>query len=205
MGKDRSGRARGTSAVLAMVALVSGCAGQGVVPSAAATPHQTPSNTPRATLMLDRTFVSQLYGYSVDHPQSFDERPATVPLQGTAPPLFGEPIVDRLESASMDAIVLASAELPAGVKDLDAWTAATARAFCGTPTSSESMTVGGANGTLDTFGSCQGYFHQWLTMVRDGRGYHVVWLSETGSEAADRSLFLGILETFEFGGPARSP
>jgi hypothetical protein len=205
MGKDRWGRVHSALAALAMVALVAGCVGQGVAPSGAATPQHVPSSTPRATLALDRTFVSPLYGYAVDHPRSFDERPATVPLQGTAPPLFGEPIVDRLESSDTAAMVLASAELPAGVENLDAWTAATARAFCGTPTSSESMTVGGANGTLDTFGSCQGYFHQWLTMVRDGRGYHVVWLSEPGSEAADRSLFLGILETFEFGGPSGSP
>jgi hypothetical protein len=205
MRRDRSGRARGGSAALAVVALVAGCVGQAVGPSGAATPQQTPSSTPRATLALDRTFASPLYGYSLDHPRSFDERPATVPLQGTAPPLFGEPIVDRLESSSTGAIVLASADLPDGVENLDAWTAATARGFCGTPTSSESMTVAGATAVLDTFASCQGYFHLWLTIVRDGRGYHVVWLNEPGNEAADRSLFLAILATFEFGGPTGSP
>jgi hypothetical protein len=203
MQRIETRRANGAAAALAGLALIAGCVGQPGAPSGSAT-AQPPANSPQPTLALDRTFTSVLYGYSIDHPRNFDERPATVPLRGTDPPLFGEPIVDRLETSSAGAMVLASAELPDSVADLAAWTAATARAFCGTPTASEQITVGGAAATLDTFASCQGYFHLWLTMVRDGRGYHVVWLNEPGTEVADRGLFLAILDTFEFGQPAAS-
>lgn len=205
MHGTESRRARRAASALATLALVVGCVGRSPAPSAGPSAQQTPPSTPTATLALDRTFTSTLYGYSVDHPRTFDERPATVPLRGTDPPLFREPIIDRLEFSSGASLGLASAELPSGVADLDAWTAATARAFCGTPSSSEAVTVDGVPGMLDTFAACQGYFHLWLTMVRDGRGYHVVWLNEPGSEAADRGLFLAILDTFKFGQPAASP
>ena len=205
MHRIERGRTRGAAAAVATAVLVAGCVGQTPTPSSGASAQQTATSTPGATLALDRTFTSALYGYAVRYPSGFDPRSATEPLRGAAVPILDGAAVDQLTSPTLGIVVLASAALPKNVDDLDGWTAVTARGFCGTPTSSESITIGDTTGTLDTFATCHGYFHQWLTIVRDGLGYHMIWAHERGTESADRSLFLAMVRTFEFGEPPASP
>jgi hypothetical protein len=165
-----------------------------------ATPTSTPSSLPSSAanvLPLSQTFTSTLYGYSIQYPVTFEGRSATKELQGTAAPLIDSEVVDQLTGESGGLVVLAAGVI-ADDQTLDDWTTSTARGQCGTPTSTETMTLDGEPATLDTFASCAGLFHQWATAVHDGRGYHVVWARNRGSEAADRALFLDMLASFEF-------
>lgn len=154
---------------------------------------------------LTQTFTSPLYGLSIKYPLTFEERSATTQLQGAAPPFIDSEVVDQLTAASGGVVVLASAVLPSGIDTLDEWTGGTARDFCHEPTTSEPVTLGEEPGTLSTFASCAGLFHQWATTIRDGRGYHVVWARSPGNEAADRALFLAMLETLELGSGYATP
>lgn len=191
---------------VAMLLVLSGC--RGAAPPIAAPMTAAPvSSTVAAPPDLGETFTSALYAYSVAYPSSFSSRSATENLEGTAPPFLGSDAIDQLSSPGAGPaveIALASAAVSADMK-LDAWTAATARAFCGTPTASEKVTLDAEPANLDTFESCEGLFHQWVTAVHDGRGYHVVWVNRRGTEAADRAQFLEMLETFEFGASRPSP
>jgi hypothetical protein len=189
--------------VALVAAVLSACSGGATSTTALTT--AAPTSTPVAALPeLTQSFTSGLYGYSVGYPASFSTRSATEQLQGTEPPIIDSPVVDQLTGAAGGVIVLASAALPKPMTP-DDWAKDTTRAFCGSPSTSEAITVGGEAGTLDTFASCKNLFHQWATTVHDRRGYHVVWVHVPGTEAADRALFLEILNTFEFGASAPSP
>jgi hypothetical protein len=168
----------------------------------------TPTPMPRSqaspagnVLPLGQTFTSTLYGYTIRYPVTFEPRSATKELQGTAAPLIDSEVVDQLNGVSGGLVVLAAGVI-ADDQTLDDWTAGTARGFCGTPTSTDKLTLDGEPATLDTFASCAGLFHQWATTVHDGRGFHVVWARNRGTEAADRALFLDMLASFEFAGAA---
>jgi hypothetical protein len=191
--------ARKAVVVMTLLGGVAACA-TGASPGAMRTSAASAEPTgPGNVLPLSQTFTSTLYGYSIRYPITFEARSATVALQGAAAPLIDSQVVDQLTSTTGGLVVLAAATLPSGVDSLDEWTASTARGFCGEPTTSEPVTLGGEPATLGTFASCAGMFHQWATMVRDGQGYHVVWARPRGSEAADRALFMAMLATFDFG------
>lgn len=189
---------------IAFAGTVAACGAGSLATTAPITPSSDPaSTTGGVVLALTETFTSPLNGFTIKHQVTFEGRVATEELVGAAVPLIDGPTVDRLSSRSGAVVVVASARLePAAT--LQDWTAATALAFCGAKSSDESITLDGEPATLSTFGSCAGLFHQWVTSVRDDRGYHVIWANQRGSEAADRALFLDMLETFKFG-PAASP
>jgi hypothetical protein len=191
----------GPALFLTSVALVAACSSGASAPLTA-TPTSASTPLPSASpfrLPLSGSFTSTLYAYTINFPQTFTARAATEELHGLGLPILDSPVVDQLDS-SAGAIVVGAASLGGGSgATLDSWTAGTARAFCGEPTTSEAIQVAGEAGTLSTFASCKGYFHQWVTMIHGGRGYHIVWLHDLGTETADRELFLSILATFEFG------
>lgn len=185
------------SAMLLVVAAVAGCGTSSVTPSPAPT-TSPPPQTSAPLLALTETFKSGLYGYSIKYPVTFVARSATKELQGAAAPLIDGEEVDQLSWDAGAVVVLASAMLPSGTDTLDEWTATTARTFCDDPATTEPVTLGGEPGTLSTFATCAGLFHQWVTAVRDGRGYHVVWAHDLGSEASDREQLMAMLATFAF-------
>lgn len=192
-------------ALIALIAIVSGCSGPG---AGNTTPSGTASGSAASAgvvLALTETFTSPVNGFTIKHQVTFEGRAATEELMGAAEPLIDSAVVDQLSSSTGAVVVMASASLEAGAT-LDGWTAKTALAFCGTASGSEPMKLAGEPATLTTFATCPGtgLFIQWVTSVRDGRGYHVIWANPRGSESTDRTLFLDMLETFQFG-PAASP
>lgn len=199
----RTGQALVT--VIGLASIVSGCASPGSG-DASPTTATGPAAAPSAVVVraLTETFVSPLYGFTIKHPVTFEGRAATEELMGAAAPLIDSALVDQLSSRAGAVVVMASAGLDAGAT-LQDWTAKTALAFCGTASSSESLTLDGEPATLTTFATCPGtgLFIQWVTSVREDRGYHVFWANPRGSEATDRALFLDMLDAFEFG-PAAS-
>jgi hypothetical protein len=94
-------------------------------------------------------------------------------------------------------LIVGSAAMPERTT-LNGWTQETAIATCGGPTSSEEIDLAGEPARLSTFAACFGLFHQWLTVLHQGRGYHVVWLNAPGTEGDDRLVYLEILDTFAF-------
>jgi hypothetical protein len=191
---DHNRQSRWPVALIAFVGIVCGCQSPGT--GAGSAPPAAP------VLGLTETFTSPLNGFTIKYPVIFKGRVATEALKGAAAPLIDSAAVDQLSSGSGAFVVMAAADIEMGAT-LDEWTAETALAFCGVPSSSESLTLDGELATLTSFSSCHGPFHQWVTSVRHGRGYHVIWANERGTEAADRALFLDMLATFQFG-PATS-
>jgi hypothetical protein len=188
--------ARTISALMAIASIVAACDAGGRSPASVAATSGT--TAPFVVPALTATFTSDLYGYTIRYPGFFDARAATTELRGAAAPLIDSDAVDQLNAQDGGVIVLGSGALPADTT-LEEWTSSTATGFCGAPSTSESVDVGGEPGTLSTFASCASMFHQWVTAVHDGRGYHVIWAKDRGSEASDRALFLAMLATFAFG------
>lgn len=181
--------------LVAAAGVLAGCAG---VDSATRSPSAAPSSAaPVVVSALTQTFTSAVYGYSIKHPVTFAPTAATAKLEGAAVPIMDGSDVDLL-SASTVVVVMAAPEIEPGTT-LDRWTADTATGFCGAATTTEAVQVGGLPATLSTFDSCKGLFHLWVTAVGHGRGYHVIWTNQRGSEAADRDLFLKMLASFELG------
>jgi hypothetical protein len=184
--------------LLVAAGMLAGCASGGTATeSALAAPSRA---APAAVTALTQTFTSPAYGYSIKHPVTFSPTTATTKLHGAAVPNMDGDGVDLL-SGSTAVIVMAAPEISAGTT-LEQWTADTATGFCGTATATEAVQVGGLPATMSTFGSCAGLFHLWVTAVGDGRGYHVIWTNQRGTEAADRALFESMLASFELGAAA---
>ena len=189
---------RALVARLALTAAIAGCGTGAPADTRAPVSSPAPTGTAVPDVALDHTFTSALYAYSVNYPAAFRPRSATLPLQGASAPLIDGETVDQLTGPNGAVIVLA-ATAPVADTTLDEWTALTALAFCGDATTSELISLDGGPATLSTFARCGGMFHQWVTAIHEGLAFHVIWAGAPGTEAADRSLFLAILETFAFG------
>ena len=187
---------RTISTLVAIAAFVAACDAGARSSASIAAPSGT--TAPFVVPALPATFMSDLYGYTIRYPSFFDARAATKELQGAAAPLIDSDVVDQLNAQDGGVVVLSSGVLSADAT-LDEWTASTATGFCDAPSTSEPVELGGEPGTLSTFASCAGMFHQWVTSVHRGRGYHVIWAKYRGTETADRALFMAMLATFAFG------
>jgi hypothetical protein len=170
----------------------------------------TPSPAPIVPA-LARTFQSNVYGYTIDHPATWRARSATRGLVGLEPPWVDGEAVDQLAAQADFAaagppgtIVIGSGRLPAGA-DLASWTDGTAVELCGTPEAREPFPVDGQAGQLLTYPSCKGLFHQWLTFTTADLGWHVVWIDEPGRAAFDRELFEAIVGTLRLDSGAAGP
>lgn len=165
-----------------------------------------------ATPPLDlSTFTSSRYGFSVDYPTGWkvtesarDLGPKDIPWAsrgqvdlvegpdtGTAP---GQPTSGTLD--------LAAAPLAPGTT-LEGFTSGTAGLACGNGTGTP-FTIDGETGSIVEYRACFGDFHQWVTVIHQGRGYHLIWLNYPGSEDYDRVVFHQVLATFRFSGAAAS-
>jgi hypothetical protein len=152
---------------------------------------------PSPTLEPVATFVSPVYGYSIDYPVSWLRREAERQLDGVETPWDSSPAVDYLAAPRQGRIIIGAARVEPGTT-LEWWTASTSIATCGEPSKSESIEIDGEPGTLSTFAVCNNHFHQWLTVIHGTSAWHIVWLKPPGTEDADRDQFLLILGTFRF-------
>jgi hypothetical protein len=175
--------------------------------------------TPKLALS---TFTSSRYGYSIGYPSGWtvtsaarDLGPSDIPwasgdqvdLMSGPDPVYrsqrptntgttpGQPTSGELD--------LAATPLPPGMT-LAAFTANTAGIACGNGAGTP-ITVDGETGSIVEYDNCQGDYHQWVTVLHAGRGYHILYLDAPGSEDFDRYVFQQILGTFRFGGASPSP
>jgi hypothetical protein len=192
--KDR--RLRGAPAILVSVALgLAACTSDSPATGGATAAASRPA--PAVVTPLTQTLTSEVYGYSIRYPNFFDPSLATTTLPGLPLPIIDSEGVDQLNGSTI-VIVMGGGEI-GGQMSLPEFTAETATEFCGAASVTEQIRVGGQTATLSTFGTCKGLFHQWVTIVRGSRGYHIVWANQRGTEAADRALFQSMLATFDFG------
>jgi hypothetical protein len=163
------------------------------------TPSPAPTGRPATTLAV---FESPLYGYGIDYPIGWEYQTASeqlLPLglpelYGTTVDSFTSPAAGALPNAKL---IGAAASLAEGTS-LAQWTTDVEGPQCGPPADQKSITVAGEPALLTTFTECHGYFHLWATVVRQGVGFHIVWLNFNGTEGQDRQLFDRILATFTF-------
>jgi hypothetical protein len=180
--------------LLAAAALLVGCANSAPRTGSLATALSEP--TPVAPAPLTSSFTSPMYGYSIKHPVTFNAKAATAKLTGAAALIIEADNVDVL-SGPVAFVVMAAPDVQAGLT-LQRWTADTATGYCGDAAATEAIEINGEPATMSTYSSCGGLFHLWVTAVRDGSGYHIVWVNQRGTEVADRALFESMLATFEF-------
>jgi hypothetical protein len=176
-------------------------------------PAAAPTELPTSELV---PITSAQYGYSIKVPKTWGVQAATRTLHGTEPlwgsqPETATPGADSImgslfgDTGPNGRLLIAGSPAPPGTS-LPSWTAGTAELKCGTPTSQSAMTIGGETGTLSTYPACSGLFVQWLTVLHGGWAWHVAWLDNPGSEAADVVVFKQLIATFQFGEiPASSP
>ena len=158
-------------------------------------------------------FTSRVYGYTMSVPIAWGLRSASRTLNGTEAPVQpgsndnwgNSPAVDNVggspfspDGATGGILIGASTPVPAGTT-LESWTDTTARTTCGVPDSKKSITIDGEPATLSTYPACHGLFHQWVTVLHGGWGWHIVWINNQGTETADAVFFEQIVATFRFG------
>lgn len=172
------------------------------------TPSPGPTAQPQVPTAGLETFTSGLYGYSIGYPSEWRVKAATRPLEPTEPPWAGSAPVDYFEQqrdlygspagGPLGSLIAASVDIgPEGT--LEDWTASTAIATCGEPSSRETIVVDGQSALMLVYSEgCYGLLHLWVTVVDGATGTHIVWLDDLGREAADRALFEDILATFSF-------
>jgi len=164
--------------------------------------------TPSLTLS---TFTSSRFGFSIGYPTGWSVTEAGRDLGPFDTPWAnaGEQ-VDLIEgpgtgmgplqpsSGVLDAA--ATTPLPDGTT-LQELANRTAFSICG-PGTPDAVQVDGESALHMEFPLCYGQFHQWITAIHNGRGYHILWLDDLGTEGFDRSIFQQILATFRFSGAA---
>jgi len=156
-----------------------------------------PSASPTPTPVPVTTFVSPIYGYTIQYPAAWPRRDAERLLLGMETPWESSPAVDHMSSTEGGILILGAAWMEAGTT-LDSWTTGTTLATCGKPTMREQTEIDGEPGSLVTYDFCYSLFHQWATVVHGTSAWHIVWLGPPGTEAFDRDQFLQILGTFQF-------
>jgi hypothetical protein len=156
-----------------------------------------PSASPTPTSVPVTTYVSPIYGYSIEYPASWLRRDAERQLNGMETPWDSSPAVDYISAPQQRRIIVGASLVDAGTT-LEAWTNGTAIAICGESTKRESLEVDGEPATHLTYDQCNGLFHQWVTVIHGTSAWHIVWLSPTGTEVEDRDQFLLVLATFQF-------
>lgn len=172
--------------LLAMLVVVTACARPG------ATVDPTGSADPSASAELV-TFVSERYGYAIQHPAGWEmlERPGEFSLTALRPRHPGSDTLGTPESHEFDIldgiVVIGARDLVEG-ETLDAFTEeASAATRCG-PHGRDTATLAGEPAELRKF-ECGGTRWHQLTAIHDGRGY-LVWVT--------RPLTTDFLETFAF-------
>ena len=151
------------------------------------------------------TFTSSRYGFSIGYPTGWKITESTAALGEKDIPWARGNQVDLIEGPDSGSspgqpttgtLDLASVALTPGTT-LQAFTANTAGLTCGNGAGTP-ITVDGETGNIVEYGGCNGDFHQWVTVIHQGRGYHILWLNVPVSKDYDRLVFRQILPTFRF-------
>lgn len=160
-----------------------------------------------------KPFRSPTYRYTIEHPASWSAIPAEHVLPADGPPLtsgggtdiIGANANERVSKMGLPALVIGAQEVPAAMS-LDEWKTAVTRtvAFqkgCPQPSSSERLKVGGDDAVMLRYPDCpkaSGLYHLWITVVHDGRGFHVVWFGRSENETKDRPVIDEVLGSLAF-------
>jgi hypothetical protein len=158
-------------------------------------------------------YESPVYGYSISHPRSWGVVDAGRPLtEGELPTtstgateILGCDASVRESSMELPGVIIAAQ--PVGDDTgIARWTATVkdtveAMKDCKAPNRRDALDIGGEPATLLTYRDCPtelGYLHLWAGVVHQGRGYHIVWFDDGGTEAADRATFTRMLASMSF-------
>jgi hypothetical protein len=160
-------------------------------------------------------YTSPVYGYSISHPPRWTVVEASRALADGEPPgtssgaadILGRGASVRVRTMELPGVIIA-AEPVANDVHIAKWTAMvkdTVKVMknCDPPNRREHLDIGGESATLLTYRDCPtdlGYLHLWAGVVHEGRGYHIVWFNDPGSEASDRRTFRRMLSTMSFDG-----
>jgi hypothetical protein len=153
-------------------------------------------------------FTSRRYGYAISYPSAWKVTEAVRDLrQFDVPWWSGSEQIDAFTGPGTGTspgqpaegeLGIAAAALPSETS-LQDFTNATAGLTCGHATGTP-VSVDGESGSLAEYANCQGYFQLWLTVLHDGRGYHILWLDAPANAGYDRAIFQQVLSTFRFNG-----
>jgi hypothetical protein len=202
-----------TGAVVLRPNLGTGPAGvSSASPAPSATPGPTWKVVPASSFA---TFTSSAYGYSIGYPSNWKTHESPGRLDPASYPYDFSGGVDYLSATSPDVldpgVIIAGPRLTA-TTSLSAWMAEIAQLQatnigCGKPDATEPATVAGLPAQIDTWQACPEYI-LWAGFVRDGAAYHVLLIDEFATEnpplqAADKAMFVRMLGTFGFTGPAQ--
>lgn len=158
-------------------------------------------------------YNSPVYGYSISHPRSWSVVEASRPLSEGEPPatssgatdILGRDASVRVSTMDLPGVIIAAQPVTNDVH-ISKWTATMKDTVkfmkaCRPPNRSEHLDIGGESATLLTYRACPtdlGYLHLWAGVVHEGRGYHIVWFNDPGTEAADRATFRKMLSSMSF-------
>jgi len=183
----------------------------GTLPTAQPTATPAPTGPPPTLLPESSltTVVSKQYAYTISVPVGWGVRAASRVLGVAEPPWADGDAIDDLgpgalpPSGTPEGSIIVGAAPLAPATTLDSWTRGVLVPTCGQPTAVVDLTVDGEPARMSTYASCYDGFHQWVTVLHEGWGWHIVWLNEPGTESADATYFGQLLPTFRF--PAEPP
>ena len=160
-------------------------------------------------------FHSPVYGYTISHPRSWSVVEASRPLSEGEPPATSSGATDilgrgasvRVSTMDMPGVIIAAQPVTGDV-DNAKWSATVKHTVefmkgCAPPNRSQKLDIGGEPATLLTYRNCPtdlGLLHLWAGVVHKGRGYHIVWFNNPGTEVADRAKFRTMLTSMSFDG-----
>jgi hypothetical protein len=160
-------------------------------------------------------YNSPVYGYSISHPRSWSVVEASRALSEGEPPatssgatdILGRDASVRVSTMDLPGVVIAAQPVTNDMH-LAQWTetmkdTVTSMKGCERPNRRERLDIGGEPATLLTYRDCPtdlGYLHLWAGVVHEGRGYHIVWFNDPGTEASDRATFRRMLSSMSFDG-----
>jgi hypothetical protein len=180
----------------AAVGTLAACGGNDATSSTRSTTTSAAAAPPTTTAAL-QSFVSDLYGYSVD---SWTGTSAQEAWDGSGSPGDGDPTVDQLSGPDFQRAFAYAAPTNAKLESLVAKARrmnADLRGCPKKPEKTESTTIGGERAILDEV-HC-GVFALSATTVHDGKVYVFFTYDQPGKEAEMRDWFRSLVKDVSFG------
>jgi hypothetical protein len=188
-GEGRRSALRLTAILLAALGALAACAEDSPSSAAPTTTTMSSSLTP-TTSSSEATFVSTLYGYTIES-APWSGLPASAAWDGTGSPGSADPTVDRLYTADNKLAFAYGGPSDAGLSDFVAEsrsTAAAARGCAVKPEATRRVTISHEPGIIDET-HCNGVFALSAFVVHNGRVLVVFTFDQPGHEAAMRDWF----------------
>ena len=178
----------------AAVGFLAACGGNDATGSTATSSAAAP---PTTTTTAQQSFVSDLYGYSVD---SWTGTSAQTAWDGTGSPGDGDPTVDSLSGPELQRAFAFAGPTKATLKRFVAKSRSTNAQLRGCPAKpekTESTTIDGEQAIIDEL-HC-GVFALSATTIHDGQVYVFFTYDQPGKEAEMRNWFGSLLQAVSFG------